>query len=138
MLLLCDLFVYRHAIAFLIKEKIVSNVEEAIHLCNVLIEYNLIRHSTGEHWMKNLDLPYYFTGVEPLFPPISPYYSFLKAHIVKESALTLPIRHNADDYDGKYSLIQKALEEEYPLYYDISVNEEEYHNSSFAFPIVFY
>lgn len=139
-------FVCRHAITLLIQLKEVSSVEEGIQLCNILIEFRLLRSSTGEHWMKNMDLPYYFTGVEPFFPPISPYFAFIKSHLVSLDDMVSQVSGLATSEDaillssgagaGKRALLQKALEEEFELYYDVSKSDEEFYSSCFVFPMV--
>lgn len=116
-------------------------------LCNILIEFRLIRSSTGEHWMKNMDLPYYFTGVEPFFPPVSPYFAFVKSHLVSLDDMVSQVSGLAAAGEdvalassgsgaGKKALLQKALEEEYDLFYDVSRSDEEFHSSCFVFPMV--
>ena len=81
--------------------------------------------------MKNLDLPYYFTGIEPFYPPISPYLEFLKAHLVH---LEHEMELQGSELD-KIKLLQKALDEEYPIYYDITSQDEDFYASRFRFPI---
>lgn len=144
-----DAFLGRHAIALLLKLKEVSSVEEGIQLCNILIEFRLMRSSTGEHWMKNMDLPYYFTGVEPFFPPVSPYFAFIKSHLVSlddmvsqvsglasAAAAEDMITTAASAGAGKKALLNKSLEEEFELYYDVSKSDEEFYSSCFVFPMV--
>ena len=91
------------------------------------------RNSTGEHWMKNLDIPYYFTGIEPFYPPISPFYGFIKAHLVLLSKDDQIFK--GSEYD-KCLLLQKALDEEFPIYYDLVALDEDFHMSNFVFPSI--
>lgn len=71
------------------------------------------RHACGDHWMKEVDLFYVFTGIEPTIPQLSPYYVFIKAHLNDRK---------------KVKCLSKSMEDDESLYYQLE-------NHSFAFPL---